>query len=156
MQYNESNRQDGDYMFPERLRALRTGKHITLVQLAQDLNQQFPTDKDHENTPSQIGNWERGVRTPSYVEVQKLAKFFGVTMDYLTGLTDSIIYDLAKMFISGQTIQFEGETLDSQDRYQIYQLISGYVHGKTGRKPQPGPKIQQEELDLGMPKDTGK
>ncbi|GAY72147.1 transcriptional regulator, xre family [Lentilactobacillus kosonis] len=57
-------------MFSERLRALRTGQHLTLEGLAKELNTMFPTDEQHENTPAQIGNWERGVRTPSYLEVQ--------------------------------------------------------------------------------------
>ncbi|EHL99731.1 DNA-binding helix-turn-helix protein [Lentilactobacillus parafarraginis F0439] len=141
---------DGDSMFPERLRALRRGKHLTLSALADELNKQFPTDEKHENTPSQIGNWERGVRTPSYVEVQKLASLFNVTMDYLTGLTENNTYDLGRMFISDKSLQFNGQSLDSADRYEIYQLIAGYVHGKTGRAQAPAPRIQQEELDLGM------
>ncbi|MFD1125848.1 helix-turn-helix domain-containing protein [Lentilactobacillus raoultii] len=141
-------------MFPERLRALRRGKHLTLSQLAQLLNTQFPTDKEHRNTPQQIGNWERGVRTPSYVEVQKLASFFNVTMDYLTGLTENTTYDLARLFISDKSLQFNGQTLDSSDRYEIYQLISGYIHGKTGRPQPPTPTMKQEELDLGMDKNN--
>lgn len=98
-------------MFPERLRALRRGKHLTLSALADELNKQFPTDDKHENTPSQIGNWERGVRTPSYVEVQKLASLFNVTMDYLTGLTENNTYDLGRMFISDKSLQFNGQSL---------------------------------------------
>lgn len=137
-------------MFPERLRALRRGKHLTLAGLAKALNQKFPTDEEHQNTSSQIGNWERGVRTPSYIEVQKLAAYFGVTMDYLTGLTESGTYDLARLFISDKSLQFNGQDLDSTDRYEIYQLISGYVHGKTGRVQTPVPRIKQEELDLGL------
>ena len=55
-------------MFPERLRALRHGKHITLEVLAQELNELFPDE--NPNTANQIGNWERGIRTPSYLEVK--------------------------------------------------------------------------------------
>ena len=53
-------------MFPERLRALRKGQKITLKELAEHLNQNLgPNEKP--NTASQIGNWERGIRTPSYI-----------------------------------------------------------------------------------------
>ncbi len=53
-------------MFPERLRALRKGQKITLKELATHLNENLgPNEKP--NTASQIGNWERGIRTPSYV-----------------------------------------------------------------------------------------
>lgn len=152
MKYNEINEQDGDYMFPERLRALRKGQHLTLSDLAEDLNEEFHQTKEtHDmNTPSQIGNWERGVRTPSYVEVQKLAKFFDVTMDYLTGLAENNTYDLAKLFISDKSLLFNGEQLNSKDRYEIYQLISGYVHGMNSRPEKPGTQLHQEELDLGQ------
>ncbi|GHP14849.1 transcriptional regulator [Lentilactobacillus fungorum] len=139
-------------MFPERLRALRKGQHLTLSDLAENLNEEFNQDaaKTNKNTASQIGNWERGVRKPSYVEVQKLAKFFDVTMDYLTGLAENNTYDLAKLFISDKTLLFNGEQLNSKDRYEIYQLISGYVHGMSSRVEKPGPHVHQEELDLGQ------
>ena len=50
-------------MFPERLRALRAGQKITLQELADALSKNLaPGEKP--NSPSQIGNWERGIRTP--------------------------------------------------------------------------------------------
>ena len=135
-------------MFPERLRALRKGQQWTLVELADALNKKLPTDKEHENTGSQIGNWERGIRTPSYVEIQRLAKFFDVTMDYLTGLTETSTYDLARLFISDKSLQFNGVNLSSKDRYEIYQLISGYVHGRGNTNRDDGPRLEQGSLDL--------
>ncbi|MDT6981499.1 helix-turn-helix transcriptional regulator [Levilactobacillus zymae] len=135
-------------MFPERLRALRRGQHITLEQLAEALNQQLSTtDDEHKNTASQIGNWERGVRTPSFVEVRKLAEYFDVTMDYLAGKTERDAYDLSRLFLSGKQLSFNREVLSGQDRYEIYQLIDGYLHGKENRFTNTTPN-QQEELDL--------
>ncbi|EKK21111.1 Transcriptional regulator, xre family [Fructilactobacillus florum 8D] len=134
-------------MFPERLKALRTGRHITLADLAQELNKMFPSDQHHENTASQIGNWERGIRNPSYLEVRKLATYFGVSMDYLSGRVDNQTTDLSKLFISGVALSFNEQPLAANDRYEIYQLIDGYLHGKQNRK-----KTEfehQEELDLG-------
>lgn len=135
-------------MFPERLRALRKGQQLTLEELARAINKDSPTDKEHESTGSQIGNWERGIRTPNYVEIQRLAKFFDVTMDYLTGLTENNTYDLARLFISDKTLQFNGQDLSSKDRYEIYQLISGYVHGRSNVPHDQGPRTEQGELDL--------
>ncbi|KRK87382.1 helix-turn-helix domain-containing protein [Lentilactobacillus sunkii] len=135
-------------MFPERLRALRKGEHLTLEQLANAINKDSPTDKAHESTGSQIGNWERGIRTPSYIEIQRLAKFFDVTMDYLTGLTENSTYDIARLFISDKTLQFNGQNLSSADRYEIYQLISGYVHGRTNAPHDEGPRTEQGKLDI--------
>ncbi|ABJ65170.1 helix-turn-helix domain-containing protein [Levilactobacillus brevis] len=134
-------------MFPERLRALRRGQHITLEQLAAALNAQAAGPDEHANTASQIGNWERGIRTPSFIEVRKLAEYFDVTMDYLTGKAERDEYDLGRLFLSGKQLSFNRELLSGQDRYEIYQLIDGYLHGKENRFSDPEPN-QQEELDL--------
>ncbi|MDT7013571.1 helix-turn-helix domain-containing protein [Levilactobacillus namurensis] len=134
-------------MFPERLRALRRGQHITLEQLADALNQQNTVGDDQTNTASQIGNWERGVRTPSFIEVRKLAEYFDVTMDYLAGKTERDAYDLGRLFLSGKQLSFNRDVLSGQDRYEIYQLIDGYLHGKEHRGTDTQPN-QQEELDL--------
>lgn len=136
-------------MFSERLRALRRGQHITLEQLATALNEQQSVGPDDhsKNTASQIGNWERGIRTPSFVEVRKLAEYFDVTMDYLTGKAERDEYDLGRLFLSGKQLSFNRELLSGRDRYEIYQLIDGYLHGKENRFTAPETN-QQEELDL--------
>ena len=139
-------------MFPERLRALRKGQKITLAELADALNQQFPTTKEHENTASQIGNWERGVRNPSYLEVQRLARFFNVSMDYITGLAENSQADLGRLFISDRELMFNGQQLTGQDRYEIYQLIEGYMHGKEQRHL---PQDNELQLDLELTERNG-
>ncbi|AEN98699.1 helix-turn-helix domain-containing protein [Fructilactobacillus sanfranciscensis] len=134
-------------MFPERLKALRSGRHITLAELADELNKMFATDEAHENTASQIGNWERGIRNPSYIEVRKLATYFNVSMDYISGRVDSENIDISKLFISGTDLYFNEQPISGSDRYEIYQLIDGYLHGKKERKATD--HDHQEELDLG-------
>jgi len=37
---------------------------------------------------SAVRRWERGERIPKFTEIIKLSKFFGVSQDYLTGVTD--------------------------------------------------------------------
>jgi len=69
-------------------------------------------------------------------------------MDYLTGLTENNTYDLARLFISDKTLQFNGQDLSSADRYEIYQLISGYVHGRSNAPHDKGPRTEQGQLDL--------
>lgn len=134
-------------MFPERLRALRRGQKITLKALATELNQNLgPNEKP--NTASQIGNWERGIRTPSYVEARKLAEFFDVSLDYLTGKSDRNDYDLAKLFFSSRDLRFNHTILSSEDRYEIFQLIDGYLKGKDNRRESESTQSQQEELNL--------
>ena len=134
-------------MFPKRLRALRRGQKITLKELAQALNEHLGPD-EKPNTPSQIGNWERGIRTPSYIEARKLAEFFDVSMDYLCGKTERDEHDLAKMFFSNQDLLFENTVLTSQDRYEIFQLINGYLQGRNHRNETDTFYGKQEQLNL--------
>lgn len=134
-------------MFPERLRALRRGQKITLKELAQALNEHLGPD-EKPNTPSQIGNWERGIRTPSYIEARKLAEFFDVSMDYLCGKTERDEHDLAKMFFSNQDLLFENTVLTSQDHYEIFQLINGYLQGRNHRNETDTFYGKQEQLNL--------
>lgn len=115
-------------MFPERLRALRKGQKITLKELAEHLNENLGPD-EKPNTASQIGNWERGIRTPSYIEARKLAEFFDVSLDFLTGKSDRDDFDLAKLFFTGKNLTFNHTALSKNDRYEIYNLIEGYLTG---------------------------
>ena len=134
-------------MFPERLRALRRGQKMTLAQLAAALNQMPTADKTtRQNTAAQIGNWERDLRTPSYLEVRKLAEFFNVTTDYLSGKSDQEEYDLGRIFLSGKPLTCNQEQLSSEDRYELFQLMAGYLHGRQHRVSTDA--TGQEELDL--------
>jgi len=38
---------------------------------------------------STVGNWESGVREPKFDTMERLADFFGVSVDYLLGRTDN-------------------------------------------------------------------
>ncbi|WP_220729981.1 helix-turn-helix domain-containing protein [Apilactobacillus zhangqiuensis] len=136
-------------MFPIRLRALRKGQHISMNQLANNLNERFPED-EHKNTPSQIGNWERGIRSPSYVEIKKLALYFNVSMDYLTGRTSVEHFNLGSVLMEKNELTFGNHILDQEDRYEVYQLINGYLHGKDRQYLEDGeqPEAYQEELNL--------
>ena len=134
-------------MFPERLRALRKGQKITLKELAEHLNENLGPD-EKPNTASQIGNWERGIRTPSYIEARKLADFFDVSLDFLTGKTDRDDFDLAKLFFTGKNLTFNHTALSKNDRYEIYNLIEGYLKGRDNRLDTDQFYENQEQLNL--------
>ncbi|KGO31625.1 helix-turn-helix domain-containing protein [Oenococcus alcoholitolerans] len=135
-------------MFPERLRALRRGKGITLKQLARALNKNLAKGES-KNTESQIGNWERGERNPNYLEVKKLADYFDVSMDYLVGRYNSDQLDLAKAMITSSKLTYNDTPLDNNDKYEILQLISGYLHARGRRSTADLLHIDhQESLDL--------
>lgn len=60
-----------------RIAELRKQKHTTQKQLADFLNVGEPC----------ISLWERGKRSPNVEQLQKMASFFNVTIDYLTGVS---------------------------------------------------------------------
>ena len=120
----------GDQMFPERLRALRKGRGLSLPALAAQLNREI--DDGHPNTGPQIGSWERGTNTPSYLEVRKLATFFGVSVDYLSGFQPATV-ELEDLFAGETQLRFNGKTLTAKERAELYALIKGYLHGWDDR-----------------------
>ena len=65
-------------IFPERLKELRLEKELTQRELA----------KQTGLSRSAIAFWEHCERIPSAEAVVTLAKFFGVSADYLLGLED--------------------------------------------------------------------
>lgn len=65
-------------IFSQRLRELRLDKKLSMKQLAKEIN----------TTDAAISNWENGVNEPKISYVISIAKFFGVTSDYLLGLED--------------------------------------------------------------------
>jgi transcriptional regulator with XRE-family HTH domain len=64
----------------ERLRSLREEKNLTQKELAQVLSL---------SSKSTITNYEQNDREPDYETLIKIAKYFGVSTDYLLGLTDN-------------------------------------------------------------------
>ena len=65
--------------FIERLKELRLEKQLSQIQLA----------KATGLGKSAIGVWDLGQRIPNALAIITLAKFFGVTTDYLLGVSDN-------------------------------------------------------------------
>lgn len=64
--------------FPSRFRNLIEKKGETLDALATEFN----------TTRQTVSNWQNGVTVPDAVSICDIARYFGVTTDYLLGLTD--------------------------------------------------------------------
>lgn len=64
--------------FRERLKELRLEKGLTQKQLAENIG----------SVQSAVYYWENGQRIPSALSIIAIAKFFGVSADYLLGLED--------------------------------------------------------------------
>ena len=102
-------------MFPERMRALRTGRGLTLEQLAQELNQMDVSYKQKKNTRSQLSKWECGVNTPTYLDIRQLAEFFDVSTDYLCGRAIKKV-DLVETLASSADVCFGVQKLDTKEK----------------------------------------
>lgn len=64
--------------YSERLRELRNEKGLTLEQVASAT----------KLSRGAIGFWETGKRIPNALAIVALAKFYGVSADYILGLAD--------------------------------------------------------------------
>lgn len=62
----------------ERIKMLRTENHISQIQLAKALGV----------SQKAVSLWESGDRVPSATVIASLAKYFGVSADYLLGLDE--------------------------------------------------------------------
>lgn len=64
--------------FCERLKELRKYENLSYAELGQELGV----------SGTAIARWENGKRIPNIESLYAIAKFFGVTSDYLLGLED--------------------------------------------------------------------
>ncbi len=69
-------------MFGQRLHDLRLENNYTQETLGEKLG----------ISPKTVGTWERGTREPPLKAIDKLAKLFSVSVDYLMGRTDKRHY----------------------------------------------------------------
>lgn len=134
-------------MFPDRLRALRSGAGLSLKELAQALNAMEDPYSKRKKTISQIGKWERGTTTPSYLEVLQLAEYFQVSLDYLSGRSYDN-YDLSDLFASNAQLLFQNEKLSAKTRGELYALIKGYL--EQPKKNKTATDELSLALDLGV------
>ena len=67
---------DKNIFFKENLKALRQEKNIGQVELAKNIGV----------SKGIISLWENGLREPNMSSLIALAKFFGVSIDYLVGI----------------------------------------------------------------------
>lgn len=65
-------------VYAQRLKELRLEKGLGQVALAEALNV----------SRAVISMWENGKREPSMTSLMTLARFYGVSIDYITGLCD--------------------------------------------------------------------
>lgn len=71
-------------IFAKRLKELRLEKQYTMDMVVYDMQQKF----NIEITKSHLSRWENGKTEPSIRFAAYLARYYGVNLDYLIGITD--------------------------------------------------------------------
>lgn len=89
-------------VFAARLRELREANNMSCAALAEKIGV----------TGASLGYYERGERVPDIETAQKLCGVFGVTSDYLLGLSDTPSPDIEDQAIC-KKLGIEGETLEA-------------------------------------------
>lgn len=104
----------------ERIAQLRKSRSMSQFQLAKTLN----------IATSTLGMYETNRRKPNMEMLEKLADFFGVSIDYLLGreTTDKSDIDLDKAI--DNAMSFDGNPVTEHDRKMMKQLWKAYMAGK--------------------------
>lgn len=116
-----------DAMFSERLKKLRTEKHLSQKELAEKL----------EMSQQAIAKWENNQTTPNPEMLVRIADFFDVSADYLLGrISQDIFIDkkntrnfsnnrLEELMVSKNTSAEDMEQLLNTNKYEIATYIAG-------------------------------
>ena len=70
----------------KRLYDLRVQQNKTMDDVVKEFNERFGTNIARAN----LSRWERGLNEPSLAMAKRLCEYYGITADYLLGLTDEI------------------------------------------------------------------
>lgn len=80
--------------FSQRLKKLRTDKHLTQAQVAKRVGV----------TASMVSSYETDIRLPSYEVMMRLADLFGVSVDYLLGREEKRLLDISELTDAEATV----------------------------------------------------
>lgn len=109
--------------FGERLKKLRTNRHMTQEELGSIFNPPL--------SQSTIGTYENGKRQPTLENLVAVSKFFSVTTDWLLGLTDEIATTKdenpkeLKEFLKRNDVLFNGSELNEEEKRRMIDILTG-------------------------------
>ena len=104
----------------ERIAQLRKNRSMSQFQLAKTLN----------IATSTLGMYETNKRKPNMEMLEKLADFFGVSIDYLLGRKTSDKSDIDLDRAIDNAMSFDGKPVTEHDRKMMKQLWKAYMAGK--------------------------
>lgn len=104
----------------ERIAQLRKNRSMSQFQLAKTLN----------IATSTLGMYETNKRKPNMEMLEKLADFFGVSIDYLLGRETSDKSDIDLDRAIDNAMSFDGKPVTEHDKKMMKQLWKAYMAGK--------------------------
>lgn len=104
----------------ERIAQLRKNRNMSQFQLAKTL----------DIATSTLGMYETNKRKPNMEMLEKLADFFGVSIDYLLGRETSDKSDIDLDRAIDNAMSFDGKPVTEHDRKMMKQLWKAYMAGK--------------------------
>lgn len=109
-------------MFAERLKHLRIEASLTQRELAKAIN----------TNQANIGFYEQGKRNPKQEILEKLAEYFNVSIDYLTGKSDIKNNNLETSIDEAinKSAAYNGQPIDDNDRKAIKNFLQEYFSKK--------------------------
>lgn len=72
----------------ERIKGLRLERDLSMDMVVADMNQKYLIELDKPINKSMLSRWENDKVNPSMQSAKCLCDYFGVSLDYLIGLTD--------------------------------------------------------------------
>lgn len=120
--------------FGKRLKEQRNKKHLKQDEIAHIFGV----------APSTIGAYERGSRQTTLDTICKMSIFFGVSVDYMLGLTNDerTIENFKKEdnksqelidFLKDQAVLFNGVSLNEHDKQRVLDILSGLFFAEWNR-----------------------
>lgn len=91
---------------------------------------QFQLAKTLNIATSTLGMYETNKRKPNMEMLEKLADFFGVSIDYLLGREASDKSDIDLDRAIDNAMSFDGKPVTEHDRKMMKQLWKAYMAGK--------------------------
>jgi len=122
----ENNNNVLETIFPHRIKALRTARLLKLRHVAEGSGLHIST----------IGNYEAAQKTPSLEGVMSLAKFYGVSMDFLTGFDFEMENDIGiKICKKIRELRLEVGYSEKEFAKLVNMQINDYMNIEFGKLP---------------------
>lgn len=106
-------------IFIERLKSLRKARHLTQVQVAEDLH----------ISKGAVAMWETGKRTPPIKVMEQLAEYFDCRIDYLLGTSEDAVTSnreyKERLALGNSVYRATKAALDADALAKLFKFIAG-------------------------------